>query len=135
MERDENGRVLSKTGQCPVCRKRLRVLADEDFDCCEVREQVYDEFEGVVPNRKLVNLENQGEIKFSVKDMILAMMGQDWVNIKNLHHNLEAIGFDSVMVISREHLISLLEDLETDETIEAHWDMENFKRIELEEIY
>lgn len=34
MERDENGRPLAKTGKCSTCGKRLRVLADEDFDCC-----------------------------------------------------------------------------------------------------
>ena len=39
MERDENGRGLSKTGRCPICKKRIRVLADEDFECCEVEEK------------------------------------------------------------------------------------------------
>jgi len=130
MERDELGRPLTKTGQCPICRKRTRVLADEDFDCCESYEK--EEEIDFTPAVRLINYNTCDKPKFTAKDIIMAMIGQGWKDIKALRYEIRSIGFDNVMMIDEDFLIKLLEDLEEDGFIGAYWDTERVKRIERE---
>lgn len=132
MERDENGRALAKTGQCPVCRKRLRVLADEDFDCCEIPGEQEDENHIAEPVPRLIMENNHTKINFSVKDIILAMIGVGWKDFKALRYELRTVGYDSVMRIDEDVLVYLLEELEEDGYVEILWDTERIKRIERE---
>lgn len=131
MERDEHGRALAKTGRCGVCGKRQRVLADEDFDCCD-RYEKEEEEERHEPMTKMIIVDNCDQRTFSVKDVIIAMIGEDWKDFTKLLYQLRTFGFDFCMMIDKDTLIHILEELEEDGMVEVYWDTERISRVEPE---
>jgi hypothetical protein len=129
MERDERGRVLSKRGRCPICKKTQTVLIDEDFDCCEPEEK---EEEINEPMPKMVIIGNHDQAGFSVKDMIIAMIGLGWKDIEALHYELRTFGFDYCMRIDRETLDHILDELVDDMAIDILRDTNRVFRLEAE---
>jgi hypothetical protein len=133
MERDRNGRALAKYGKCGTCGKRVSALADEDFECCEeVSAYKIEEFQKLEPAMRLVIATNYKKVSFSARDLILAMIGVGWADIDSLRSNLRSVGMDSVMLITKEDLVSILEDMELEEFVEVYWDTERVRRIEAE---
>lgn len=129
MERDENGRALAKYGKCGTCGRRVSALADEDFECCEPRQEEEERHE---PMAKMVIIGNHDQRGFSAKDVIIAMIGEGWKDITKLHAELRTFGFDFCMRIDRETLVHILEELEEDEMVEVYWDTERVSRFEVE---
>ena len=129
MERDNLGRVLAKYGRCGICGKRVSALADEDFECCEPEQE---EEERQEPSCKLVMIGNHDQKGFSVKDVIIAMIGQGWKDLKALRYELRTFGFDYVMRLDEETLVHILEELEEDNFIEVYWCTERVRRLEAE---
>lgn len=130
MERDENGRALAKYGKCGTCGRRVSALADEDFECCEPEQEEGEERQE--PSAKMVIIGNHDQKGFSVKDIVIAMMGQGWRGIETLRYELRTFGFDYVMSLDKETLIHILKELEEDNFVEVYWDTERVRRIEVE---
>lgn len=127
MERDEMGRVLSKSGKCPICGKRQTVLIDEDIDCCDrYEEEEIEEEEG--PAQVLVTCGNDAKRNFTARDLILAMIGEAWIDIDKVRRNIENIGADFIAVVDSEEFDKILKEMEEEELISVYWDIRSVGR-------
>lgn len=70
----------------------------------------------------LINLANIEKPLFTVKDIIVAMIGKGWIGIETLLDDLTRIGVDGACDMSIYRLEGILKELEEKEIVAVHWD-------------